>query len=246
MLADLRHPHVVGFMGICESPPCIVTELCARGSVMDLLKRGRTTPAFAAELTWPRRLRMALDAATGMLYLHAESPPLIHRDLKSPNMLVDDNWRVKIADLGMSKVFDEVAAAADICSALAIGTVLCTSLNQGYDSGDGGCTNLVKLGVHGDEKATLVKYNKWRVADHLEVAPDLPGAPVLGVRLHHQQEAAAVERAHLPVERRLLALDEPGHQLDGLLGVLGPGVVAGSSACTRGRLRADTPLPNRP
>ena len=112
LLAALRHPHIVSFLGLCTEPPCIVTELCAHGSLLDVLKRARTTPAVAAELTWPRRLRMALDAAAGMLYLHARSPPLIHRDLKSPNLLVDASWRVKVADLGLSKVLEEVTAPA--------------------------------------------------------------------------------------------------------------------------------------
>ena len=47
-------------------------------------------------------------------------------------------------------------------SALAIATVFCTSLNQGWDGPDGGCTYLVKLGVAGNEDATLAKYNAWR------------------------------------------------------------------------------------
>jgi serine/threonine protein kinase len=116
LLASLRHPHIVTFMGICKAPPCIITELCSNGSLLDVVKRARASPALAAELTWPRRLRMALDAATGMLYLHALSPPLIHRDLKSPNLLVDVHWRVKIADLGMSKVLEEATAATGSCN----------------------------------------------------------------------------------------------------------------------------------
>ncbi len=39
----------------------------------------------------------ALDAAKGMLYLHSRSPPILHRDLKSPNLLVDAHWRVKVS-----------------------------------------------------------------------------------------------------------------------------------------------------
>jgi sterile alpha motif and leucine zipper-containing kinase AZK len=40
---------------------------------------------------------MALDAAKGMNYLHTSDPPVIHRDLKSPNLLVDKHWRVKVS-----------------------------------------------------------------------------------------------------------------------------------------------------
>ena len=43
------------------------------------------------------RLNMVLDAAKGMMYLHSSEPPVIHRDLKSPNLLVDKHWRIKVA-----------------------------------------------------------------------------------------------------------------------------------------------------
>ena len=62
-MAALRHPNVVMFMGLCLQPPCIVTEFCARGSLFDVLRKARTSPAFAQQLDWPRRLSMALDAA---------------------------------------------------------------------------------------------------------------------------------------------------------------------------------------
>ena len=63
IMASLRHPNVVMFMGMCLEPPCIVTEFCARGSLFDVLRKARTSPAFAQQLDWSRRLSMALDAA---------------------------------------------------------------------------------------------------------------------------------------------------------------------------------------
>ncbi|XP_042503694.1 serine/threonine-protein kinase CTR1-like isoform X2 [Macadamia integrifolia] len=51
-----------------------------------------------------RRLRMALDVARGMNYLHNRNPPIVHRDLKSSNLLVDKNWIVKVGDFGLSKL----------------------------------------------------------------------------------------------------------------------------------------------
>ncbi|CAL5358836.1 unnamed protein product [Camellia sinensis] len=50
-----------------------------------------------------RRLRMALDVAKGINYLHCLSPPVVHWDLKSPNLLVDKNWTVKVCDFGLSR-----------------------------------------------------------------------------------------------------------------------------------------------
>lgn len=107
MMATLRHPNVVGFLGVCMNPPCIVTEYCARGSMTDVLRGAKSSPAKAVLLDWPRRLNMALDAAKGMLYLHAHAPPIIHRDLKTPNLLVDRHWRVKVSDFNLSKLLEE-------------------------------------------------------------------------------------------------------------------------------------------
>ena len=84
-------------MGVCPDPPAVVTEFCARGSLYDLLKSARDSSVLAQQLDWPRRLGIALDAAKGMLYLHSHRPAIIHRDLKSPNLLVDKHWRCKVA-----------------------------------------------------------------------------------------------------------------------------------------------------
>ena len=99
MMASMRHPNVVMYLGVCLQPPCVVTEYCARGSLNDVFKRARATPALAAQLDWGRRLNMVLDAAKGMMYLHSSEPPVIHRDLKSPNLLVDKHWRLKVGAL---------------------------------------------------------------------------------------------------------------------------------------------------
>lgn len=58
----------------------VPAEYCARGSLYDVLRAAATNPARAAELTWRRRLSLALDAAMGLLYLHSRSPTMIHRD----------------------------------------------------------------------------------------------------------------------------------------------------------------------
>ena len=108
LMASMRHPNIIQFMGIVSMPPCVVTEYCERGSMADVLKRGRKGEPGAVEaLGWRLRLGMAADAATGMLYLHARSPPIIHRDLKSPNLLVDSHWRVKVCDFNMSRIMEE-------------------------------------------------------------------------------------------------------------------------------------------
>ena len=102
MMAAMRHPNVVLYLGVCLDPPCVVTEYCARGSLNDVLKRALYNAKYAEQLDWRVRLSMALDAAKGMNYLHTSDPPVIHRDLKSPNLLVDKHWRVKVRGTGHS------------------------------------------------------------------------------------------------------------------------------------------------
>ncbi|KAK9812417.1 hypothetical protein WJX73_009185 [Symbiochloris irregularis] len=102
ILASMRHPNVVLFMGMVLDPPLIVSEWCSRGSVLDILSKALKNPRLAAQLTWQRRLHMALDAAKGVYQLHRHKPQIIHADLKSPNLVVDANWRVKVPWSGMN------------------------------------------------------------------------------------------------------------------------------------------------
>lgn len=97
-----RHPNVVLFMGVVTKRPnfSIVTEYLPRGSLFRLLHR----PGMRELLDERRRVRMALDVARGLNYLHRLNPPIVHRDLKSPNLLVDKTWTVKVCDFGLSRL----------------------------------------------------------------------------------------------------------------------------------------------
>ncbi|CAH0487518.1 hypothetical protein KXD40_001564 [Peronospora effusa] len=59
-------------------------------------------------LKWSLRIRLALGAARGLLYLHSADPPLVHGQLKSSNILVDDSWNAKLADFGTRRVAEAV------------------------------------------------------------------------------------------------------------------------------------------
>lgn len=72
---------------VCLSHIRVSAEYCARGSVYDVLRSAAQQPELAAALTWRLRLRMAAEAATGILYLHSHSPPIVHRDIKGPNLV---------------------------------------------------------------------------------------------------------------------------------------------------------------
>ncbi|KAG6398635.1 hypothetical protein SASPL_140102 [Salvia splendens] len=103
LMKRLRHPNILLFMGAVTSSQClcIVTEFLPRGSLFRLLQRN------SPKLERRRRIQMALDIARGMNYLHHCNPPIIHRDLKSSNLLVDKNWTVKVGDFGLSRLKHE-------------------------------------------------------------------------------------------------------------------------------------------
>ncbi|CAN6299330.1 unnamed protein product [Urochloa humidicola] len=98
IMRRLRHPNIVLFMGAVTRPPnlSIVSEYLPRGSLHKIIHR--------CEIDEKRRIKMALDVARGMNCLHTSVPTIVHRDLKSPNLLVDDNWTVKVCDFGLSRL----------------------------------------------------------------------------------------------------------------------------------------------
>ncbi|KAJ3698506.1 hypothetical protein LUZ61_002211 [Rhynchospora tenuis] len=101
IMKRVRHPNLVLFMGAVTKSPhlSIVTEYLPRGSLFRLLSKAAAAEGFDKR----RRLRMALDVARSINYLHCLNPPIVHWDLKSPNLLVDKNWSVKVCDFGLSR-----------------------------------------------------------------------------------------------------------------------------------------------
>ncbi|CAJ1976199.1 unnamed protein product [Sphenostylis stenocarpa] len=100
IMRRLRHPNIVLFMGAVTRPPnlSIISEYLPRGSLYRLLHRPN------CQIDEKRRIKMALDVARGMNCLHTSTPIIVHRDLKSPNLLVDQNWNVKVCDFGLSRL----------------------------------------------------------------------------------------------------------------------------------------------
>ncbi|KAG9400492.1 hypothetical protein AC1031_010711 [Aphanomyces cochlioides] len=100
IMSVLRHPNICLLMGACMDPPtrCLVVEYLPKGSLWCVLRQP------GVDISLKKQLGFALDTALGMHYLHTFDPPILHRDLKSPNLLVDGSYRLKISDFGLARV----------------------------------------------------------------------------------------------------------------------------------------------
>ncbi|XP_056378277.1 receptor-interacting serine/threonine-protein kinase 2 [Hyla sarda] len=101
ILHKARFSYILPILGICneEDNIGIVTEYMPSGSLNQLLHEDNPFP----EIAWPLRFRILYEIALGVNFLHNMSPPLLHHDLKTPNILLDSEYHVKIADFGLSK-----------------------------------------------------------------------------------------------------------------------------------------------
>lgn len=107
MLSKLRHSHLVTLFGYCHDfgEMILVYEYVSCGSLRDRLhKIGKSNAS--SSLSWVQRLKICLGAARALDYLHTSTGVqhrVIHRDVKSSNILLDENWCAKISDFGVSK-----------------------------------------------------------------------------------------------------------------------------------------------
>jgi serine/threonine protein kinase len=124
MMTALRHPNVVLFMAACTKAPkmCIVMEFMSLGSLMEvrrnlamLLHRTYTQSApcpqllhneLIPEIPFALKAKMAYQASKGMHFLHSSG--IVHRDLKSLNLLLDAKWNVKVSDFGLTKFREDI------------------------------------------------------------------------------------------------------------------------------------------
>jgi len=102
LLSRVHHKNLVSLVGFCyeQGEQMLVYEYISNGTLRDNIvgKSGKY-------LDWKMRLQIALGSARGLAYLHElADPPIIHRDIKSTNILLDENLNAKVADFGLSKL----------------------------------------------------------------------------------------------------------------------------------------------
>ncbi|BFI14726.1 hypothetical protein MPTK1_5g05705 [Marchantia polymorpha subsp. ruderalis] len=104
VIKKVQHKHIVRLLGWCEANEGVVMlvyELMPNGS----LDKALFTPNADLVLSWTQRYTILLDVASALLYLHEEyEPPVIHRDIKSGNIMLDKDYRGKLGDFGLARL----------------------------------------------------------------------------------------------------------------------------------------------
>ncbi|KAG9401159.1 hypothetical protein AC1031_009914 [Aphanomyces cochlioides] len=113
LLSKIECPNVVQFLGVAWTKPSdmlLLTEYMDGGDLRQVLESNQIKKKF----TWTHKLKCALSIAEGLVFLHTMDPKIVHRDLKSRNVLLDSSFNAKITDFGIAREIDDSTLTAGI------------------------------------------------------------------------------------------------------------------------------------
>ncbi|KAF8035293.1 hypothetical protein BT93_C1346 [Corymbia citriodora subsp. variegata] len=107
-LSEIHHRNLVTLLGYCLENECqmLVFEYLPNGSICNHLYD--TGQESSSKLEFKQRISIALGAAKGLCHLHSLRPPLVHKNFKTANVLVDENFIAKVADVGLTKLLEKI------------------------------------------------------------------------------------------------------------------------------------------
>jgi serine/threonine protein kinase len=124
-LSSCKHDNIISLLGFCDEGPdhmILIYEFASRGSLESYIESDDKT----ANLTWVQRIKICLNIAHGLKYIHSDTDQdkqkIIHRDIKSANILLGENWEAKIADFGLSKIHPADQEASTLNASTIAGT----------------------------------------------------------------------------------------------------------------------------
>ncbi|KAL3696417.1 hypothetical protein R1sor_010493 [Riccia sorocarpa] len=112
ILSKIQHKHLVCLVGYCDEPQrrVLIFEYMAKGTIRDHLYGKLST---SEPLSWKQRLEIALNAARGLQFLHTQcAPRIIHGDVKSSNVFLNEELAAKVAEFGLAKLREDITATS--------------------------------------------------------------------------------------------------------------------------------------
>ncbi|TKY59324.1 STRUBBELIG-RECEPTOR FAMILY 3 [Spatholobus suberectus] len=110
-ISKIQHANIVKLMGYCAeySQQLLVYEYCSNGTLHDAL---HTDDELQIKLSWDDRIQVSLGAARALEYLHEHfQPPIMHRNFRSANVLLNDKWEVRVSDCGLGSLLSSGSAS---------------------------------------------------------------------------------------------------------------------------------------
>ena len=113
IMSLLDHPNIVRLYGVMDNPPRMILQYVGGTDLFQLIHPGANEnmigdeiPSIAQDaLSWPRRIQIALGIAQGLHHMQSVTPPLVHRDLRSPNIFISEEGQALIGDFGLARQY---------------------------------------------------------------------------------------------------------------------------------------------